>query len=43
LILSLSRYGHLNVAYMEAITGTDRAQLMAELIGSGMVYIDPEE
>ena len=43
LILSLSRFGQLNVAYMEAITGTDRAQLMAELIGSGMVYIDPEE
>ena len=24
LILSLSRFGHLNVPYMEAITGTDR-------------------
>ena len=43
LILSLSRFGHLNVAYMESITGTDRDQLMAELIAAGMVYIDPEE
>ena len=29
--------------FMEAITGTERDQLMAELITAGMVYMEPEE
>ena len=43
LVLSLSRFGYLNVPYMESITGTDREQLMSQLLEQGMVYVEPEE
>jgi N12 class adenine-specific DNA methylase len=43
LVLSLSRFGYLNVPYMEAITGTEREQLMSQLVEQGMVYVEPQE
>lgn len=43
LVLSLSRFGHLNVPYMESILGTDRDELMSSLVEQGMVYVEPEE
>ena len=43
LVLSLSRFGYLNVPYMESVAGTDREQLMSQLVEQGMVYLEPEE
>ena len=43
LVLSLSRFGQLNVPYMESVSGTDREDLMSQLVAQGMVYVDPEE
>ena len=43
LVLSLSRFGYLNVPYMESITGIERDQLMSQLVEQGMVYVEPEE
>jgi N12 class adenine-specific DNA methylase len=43
LVLSLSRFGHLNVPFMESILGTDRDELMSQLVDQGMVYAEPEE
>ena len=42
-VLSLSRFGYLNVPYMESVAGTDREQLMSQLVEQGMVYVEPEE
>ena len=43
LVLSLSRFGYLNVPYMESITGIERDQLMTQLVEQEMVYVEPEE
>jgi len=39
--LSLSRYGKLNMSYMESLTGTDRMVLVDDLLSSGHIYQDP--
>ena len=43
LVLSLSRFGYLNIPHMESISGMEREQLMSQLVEQGMVYVDPEE
>lgn len=39
--LSLSRYGKLNMSYMESLTGTDQMILVNNLLSSGHIYQDP--
>ncbi|NLG17614.1 MAG: hypothetical protein GX556_09825 [Fibrobacter sp.] len=43
MILSLSRYGSLNLPYMESLTGSDREQLIDKLLFSGHIYQDPQD
>jgi N12 class adenine-specific DNA methylase len=43
MVLSLSRYGNLNLAYMESLTGNDREQIVSSLLSSGHLYRDPHE
>jgi len=42
MILSLSRYGHLNIPYMESVTGTDRELLTTTLLSEGHAFLDPK-
>ena len=39
--LSLSRYGKLNMSYMESLTGTERIVLVEDLLSTGHIYQDP--
>jgi N12 class adenine-specific DNA methylase len=41
MILSLSRYGNLNMHYMESLTGSDRNSIVTNLSASGYIYQDP--
>ena len=43
LVLSLSRFGYLNIPHMESVSGMEREQLMSQLVEQGMAYVDPEE
>lgn len=39
--LSLSRYGRLNMEYMESLTGNERNALVTNLLAAGHIYQDP--
>ncbi|MBN1601966.1 MAG: hypothetical protein JW915_10170 [Chitinispirillaceae bacterium] len=41
MVLSLSRYGNLNISYMETLTGYDRDSLINSLISSNHIFQDP--
>lgn len=41
MVLSLSRYGRLNMPYMESLTGNERNVLVTTLISSGHIFQDP--
>jgi len=43
MVLSLSRYGHLNLPYMESLTAMNRDTLLEKLIASGHVFQDPHD
>ncbi|NLE01614.1 MAG: hypothetical protein GX640_17255 [Fibrobacter sp.] len=41
MVLSLSRFGSLNIPYMESLAGVDRNTLVQDLLTSGHIYQDP--
>ena len=41
--LSLSKYGSLNISYMESLIGKDRSIFINDLISSGHIYLDPSD
>jgi N12 class adenine-specific DNA methylase len=41
MILSLSRYGKLDLSYMESLTGENKSTLVDSLISSGHIFQDP--
>lgn len=41
--LSLSRFGALNIPFMESLTGIEREQLINNLASEGKIYIDPDD
>jgi len=43
MVLSLSRYGRLNISYMESLTGNDSKALVEDLLSTGRIYQDPHD
>ena len=43
MVLSLSRYGNLNLPFMESISGIERENLVTQLSSTGFIYQDPHE
>ncbi|MGB7568160.1 MAG: SNF2-related protein, partial [Chitinivibrionales bacterium] len=43
MILSLSRYGNLNLPFMESVSGIERENLLSQLSSSGYIFQDPHE
>jgi N12 class adenine-specific DNA methylase len=43
MVLSLTRYGNINIPFMESITGINRDVLTESLLKEGKIYPDPEE